>query len=277
MFGTFMMKTFLLTMAALGSVALAEQPQRTEAPAKIDVQQLTKQAGVVDNVVVPLPSEIFAILDKLGRPRWAEVLRPVKASPTGGKEHIALLLGTVIAEGFIAVEAENTAEVKNIGNTVRNLAKALSVEKAVIKRANAIIDTADKKQWEQVRKELDGALFDVKEAMMELNSEPLSQLVSLGGWLRGTEALTQVVQRDFSKDGSGLLHQPVLVQHFDGRINSMDKRMKEHPLVVKVRAGLNEIRPLMGTDDSNISEKTVKDIGAVAERLVRDINAKANQ
>lgn len=272
-----MKKTFLLALAALSSAALAEQPQRTEAPAHIDVKELTKQAGVVDEVVVPLPSEIFRILDKLGQPNWSDVLRPVKARPTGEKEQIALLLGTVIAEGFIAVEAQNAPEVKNIGNSVRNLAKAIGVEKAVIKRANAIIDAADKKTWPQVRKELDGALFDVKAAMIEMNSQPLAQLVSLGGWLRGTEALTQVVQRTYTKDGAGLLHQPVLVENFDQKINGMDKRMKENPLVGKVRAALAEILPLMGTDDSNISEKTVKEIGAIAERVVQAINAKANQ
>jgi hypothetical protein len=192
----------------------------------------------------------------------------------GDKEQTALVLGTVIAEGFIAVEAENVPEVKNIGNPVRNLAKALGVEKAVIRRANAIIEAADKKDWATVRQQLDGALSDVKGAMSELNSEDLSQLVSLGGWLRGTEALTQVVQRTYSKDGAGLLHQPVLVQHFERSIEKMDDRMKNQPLVAKVRKGLTEIRPLMGTSDANISEKTVKEIGGVAEDLVKAINSR---
>jgi len=39
----------------------------------------------------------------------------------------------------------------------------------------------------------------------------------------------------------------------------------------------NEYWFWMGTDDSNISEKTVKEIGAIAQRLVQAINAKANQ
>src|SRR5688572_14884250 len=102
-----MKKTLFLAFAAVASTALAEQPQRTEPPARIDVQQITKQAGVVDNVVVPIPSEIFQVLDKLGNPAWAAVLREVKARPSTEKEQTALLLGTVIAEGFIAVEAEN--------------------------------------------------------------------------------------------------------------------------------------------------------------------------
>ena len=55
----------------------------------------------------------------------------------------ALLLGTLIAEGFIAVEAMNTAEVKEIGKNVLNLAKALGVGTEVTKRTNSIISFAN--------------------------------------------------------------------------------------------------------------------------------------
>ena len=47
--------------------------------------------------------------------------------------------------------------------------------------------------------------------MNEVHDEKLSQLVSLGGWLRGTEVLTAVVDRRFSEDGAELLHQPDLL------------------------------------------------------------------
>ncbi len=266
-----MTKTFLLALAVATTTAVAEPPQR------IDVQKLTDQAGVVENIIVPLPSEIFLILDKLGKPNWSDVLRMERASPSASPEQTALVLGTVIAEGFIAVEAENANAVRDIGNSVRNLSKALGVEKAVVKRANAIIEAANKKNWPQVRKELDGALDDVKDAMVLMNSEDQAQLVSLGGWLRGTEALTDVVQRDFSREGAGLLHQPLLVKHFEQRISGMSEKVKDSPLVQKVKAGLVEIRPLMGTGDADISEKTVKEIGAIAERLVGAINPKPNK
>jgi hypothetical protein len=41
--------------------------------------------------------------------------------------------------------------------------------------------------------------------LVELGDEQLAQLVSLGGWLRGTEALTQVVMKNYSRDGAELL------------------------------------------------------------------------
>ena len=193
-----MKKVFSLALAALSLSALAEPP------AHIDVSQLPAHAKMIDDVVVPVPSEIFAVLDKLGKPSWKDVEHPMTgvAQPLGEQPQIALQLGAVIAEGFIAVEAEDATEVKQIGKSVLNLGKALGVEREVKARALAITTAADAKNWNDVRNELDRAMGDVKKAMAKLDSESLSQLVSLGGWLRGTEALTAVVGKTYSKDGA---------------------------------------------------------------------------
>ncbi|HEX8295507.1 MAG TPA: hypothetical protein VF593_04365 [Chthoniobacteraceae bacterium] len=265
------MKLSVLALTALTSVSLAEPP------ATINISQLPQQAQLIDKVVVPVPSEIFAVLDKIDRPVWTEVQRPGAANvkPTGEQAQIALLLGTVIGEGFIAVEAEDTEAVKNIGRCVLTLAKAIGVEKSVLKRSNSIIAAAGRKDWVGVRKDLDRALSDVQGAMTELKSEQLSQLVSLGGWLRGTEALTAVVSRKYNPDGAELLHQPVLLDYFEKRLASMPPKIKANPVVTKVQQGILNIRPLIGTDNgSKISEKSVKEIGTIAEDLVKSINSK---
>jgi hypothetical protein len=269
-----MKKALIVSMAAAALSPLSAQT--TPPPAKIDVSNLPAQASVIDNVVVPVPSEIFGVLDKLGRPRWAEVLRPTKDQKISSDQpQIALQLGAVIAEGFIAVEAEDAAEVKKIGTNVRKLAKAIAVEKAVIDRAKAITDSADKKDWPGVRKELDGALKDVKKAMTELENDSLAHLVSIGGWIRGTEALTQVVGGNFDKSGAELLHQPVLIDYFDKRLKDMPKKFKSNTVVTDVEKGVLEIRPLIGIENGDqISEKSVKEVGDITGRLIKTINSK---
>lgn len=268
----------ILCALALG-LTLACGGVSVAAPAKtISVSQFPKEAQLVERVLVPVPSEVFAVLDKLGKPNWPDVLRAQKglATPAGGKEQISLMLGVVIAEGFIAVEAENGEEVKNIGNSVRSLAKAIGVEKAVSRRANSIVEYAEKKRWAEVRKELDLALTDVRQAMMELNSETLAQLVSLGGWLRGTEALSVVVNKSFSKDGAELLHQPVLIEHFNIQLQALPEKARSEAVIAKILSGLKEIRPLMGAEDgTGISEKEVREIGKICADLVMTVSAKA--
>ena len=56
----------------------------------------------------------------------------------------------------------------------------------------------------------------------------------------------------------------------------MQTRIKNNPVVTTVQKGILEIRPLVGIEDgSQISEKTVKEIGKIAEDLVKTINTKA--
>ena len=266
-----MKKTAFLALTILTTSLLAEPP------AKIDVSNFPKQSKVMEDVIVPVPSEIFGVLDKLGKPNWPAVLRTSKnvAKPFGEPPQQALFLGTVIAEGFIAVEAEDAAEVKNIGRSVISLGTALGVGKVVTKRANAIITAADAKAWLVVRKELDGALSDVKEAMTKLDSRDLANLISLGGWLRGTEALCSVVSAKYSAAGADLLHQPSLIDHFTATLDGLKARSRKHPLVPKLITGLKNIRPLVGlSDGAEISEKSVKEVSDLATALVKAIQTK---
>jgi hypothetical protein len=226
-------------------------------------------AAAVDDVVVPVPSEIFAVLDKLGNPNWKDQLRDGKVRTPQDSARTALLLGNVIAEGFVAVEAEDGERVKEIGRQVLNLADAINVRKSVITRCKSITDKANVKDWKGVRSEFDGALQDVRAAMDELNDHDLSQLVSLGGWLRGTEVLTAIVQNGFSKDGAELLHQPELVSYFDRCIGSMSPRLKKNPLVAHIRDVLRKIGPIVNESGDSITLDNAKMI----HDLSREVNA----
>ena len=265
---TAFLSTAILAASALG----APLPPP---PDQLDLGKLPSQAKVIDRVVVPVPNEVFAVLDKLGRPRWAGLIhRDVsKTKPVGETPQIAMMLGVVIAEGFIAVEAEDAEEVKELGRAILSFSDAIGVRKAVVRRANSVIQFADKKEWNHVRTELDGALTDVRAAMVELNSEPLAQLVSIGGWLRGTEVLAQVVGSTFSRDGAALLHQPELVGHFEKQVDSMKVRIRTNRLVGKVRNGLEQIRPMIG-EEGKISATTVKEVAGIAGTLVALISSK---
>jgi len=253
----------LFSAALLGltiSGAFAEPPPQT-----VDLSKFP--AAAVQDVVVPVPSEIFNVLDKLGTPNWKNELRPSLGKNTGNRAQVAMLLGTVIAEGFIAVEAEDSEKVKDIGQEVLNLADAINVRKAVISRSKSIIDKADAKDWKAVREELDGALQDVQGAMEELGDDDLAQLVSIGGWVRGTEVLTSIVGKDYSPQGAELLNQPELVNYFLRRIDEMrSSRLRKEELVAKSRKLLRELKPMIAKGD--FSQPNVQKINKMTADMV---------
>ncbi len=255
---------FPLVVAAIASLATlhSETP-----PAQIDLKQF-QQATQIDNVIVPVPAEIFLVLDKIGTPNWKVEMRDVDLK-IGERHQIALLLGTVIADGFVAVEATDREKVKNIGRDVLKLAGAIGVRDSVLGRSNSIIEKADKGDWQNVKRELDGALQDVRNAMSELNDDQLAHLVSLGGWLRGTEVLTSVLNKSYSKDGSDLLHQPQLLEYFLAQIKSMPPDLRKTSLVDQIRRRLTEISPLI--DEAEISKQSIDKVHTITSDLVKSI------
>lgn len=240
-----------------------------EPPRRIDVGSF---ATLVDDVVVPVPTEVFGVLDKLGSPNWHAVLRSVKTETLGRRPQQALLLGAVIAEGFIAVEAQESEEVKKIGRQVLTLTKSIGVQKSAISHTTSIVEAADKKDWKTIRLEFDAASKDVKQAMIELEDAQLAQLVSLGGWLRGTEALTQVVTKKYSKDGAELLHQPAIVDYFQRKLDAMSPRLKENPVVKKIATKLPQLRTLIEPAGGVTPEKVAK-IHSITAELVKAISS----
>src|ERR1700736_4366230 len=239
-------------------------------PSHIDLSKFP--ATQLDDIVVPLPSEVFNVLDKLGTPNWQEQLRNPIVKNRGEREQIALLLGFVVAEGFGGVEAADKARVKQIGRDVLELARAIGVESTVLTRTNSIVTKADAGDWISVRRELDGALTDVKHAMIELKDAQLAHLVSLGGWLRGTEVLTAVVQKSYSSDGADLLNQPDLLRYFQERIAGMPARMRNKPLVNRIQKGLDEISPLI---NQKLTPGSVRRINEITGQMVKAIASRA--
>src|SRR5881392_4265108 len=249
---------FTLTVVAL-SVQAASVPQQIN----------IKQYKTVEDVVVPLPGEVFSALNKLGPVNWREYVRTEKSSNFTERPRTALLLGNVIADGFIAVQAQDAPAVKEIGQRVLSLAKGIGVGASITPHAKAITEAADKRKWDSVRQELDRTQSSVQGAMNELQDQKLSQLVSLGGWLRGTQILTAVVSNHFTQAGAELLHQPDLLRYFGDRLTAMPEYSV--PVVESIKRALVEVRPLINSGNKPISPEAVKKINEITTRLDGEI------
>ncbi len=223
---------------------------------------------------MPVPREIFRELDRFAHSNWRAVQRPELARwrPSGVQAQNALLFGAVVAEGFVAVEAEDTAETKNIGRAVPTLARGLGIEKAALRRSRSIIDHAESGDWIGVRKEWDGVIPDVQQGMDEIRSEQLAQLVSLGGWLRGLEILSALLSQNYSKDDASLLRQPAMLDYFEQQLANMSGNVSEDPIVLRMRDGIATMRKVLGPGDAPLSEEKVREISRLSTDLLKNLH-----
>lgn len=258
------LRVSFFALATLASSVFAQAPSQQNG-------QLPSQAKPVEGVVVPVPKEIFQTLDKFRNANWRAVQRSevIHWKSHGDQVQIATLLGVVVAEGFIAMEAEDSSEVKDVGNTVLQLARGLGVEERALRRSRSIMEHADKSEWAAARSEWDGVLSDLENGMIEVKSAHLSQLVSLGGWLRGTEALCALVLQNYSPERSELVRQPALVDYLEKQTLEISGEMHGRPMVGKMIEGLRRIHVLVERGDGPLPEETVREIHGICQELVR--------
>ena len=223
---------------------------------------------VVDEVVVPVPSEIFAVLDKLGDNNWHEELRKIKVPDSTDRLELSLVFGAVVAEGFVAVQAQDKQKVEDIGRDVINLSKSLGLKDSVIPHAQSILDAVKKNDWKGVRKELDLTQATVRATMERMHDSDLAQCVSLAGWLRGTASVTSVVNKNYTADRAELLNQPMLVEHFTKAVRAMSAKAQKSKLVKALDSGLASLRKQMDTPDGNIASDKIASMKKTCEELL---------
>lgn len=256
----------------LGSLNLTAAPKGTKGVEEFD--PLAFPGKVVDDVVVPVPSEVFSVLDKLGEPNWRAELRKQEMPSTTDRTKLSLLFGYTVAEGFVAVQAEDKEAVKDIGRDVISLSKSLGLSKSVLPHAQSILDAADRGNWSAIRKEFDQTQKTVRDTMEQMKDIDLSQCVSLGGWLRGTASVTSVVKKSFSADRAELLNQPMLVEHFVNSISKMPQTTRDHDVVKSIGKGLGSVLHQMEGAVDGFSKDAVSDIGKTCDTLLTEILAK---
>lgn len=259
---------FLPVFAVVAAVpALAQEAP----PATLDLASLP--ADLVDEVVVPVPGEVFTALDRCGAQNWSEALigkdrlSAVAARPS--RNETGLLLGLVVANGFLAVQAEDRDAVKTTGEKVLLLADALGVKDAVLQHSEVIVKGAEDGNWLEVRRELDRVELSVRNALDELADEEVAQLISLGGWLGGTDALLDLQQENYSADAAGLLHQPDLAAALHEQVEEFEAQRKEDPAVSRVETALESIQPLM--EPQVPDQAGINSLRAVTEPVVQSL------
>jgi len=258
----------MLSLSISGSLSQEEKNSKTAKPERIDLSNFPGQ--IVDKIVVPIPAEVFAVLDKVDEPNWASGIQiPDDDKQIKERAFLALRFGGLVAEGFIAVQARSADDIQEIGRDALDLAGSLNLAGAVRPHSLSIIDAAGNNEWEKVREELDSTQQTVKDTMEKLRDDELSGLVSLGGWLRGTNVLTEFISNSFSEDKAELLNQPGLITHFREMVNELEGPAKRTAGMKAITTGLARLEAVLNQAPT-ISEDSVNELRKITRTMLEE-------
>jgi hypothetical protein len=236
----------MIRLAGLGAIVLAGGILVSVGAetGHIPADQLAKAAST-DSISIPSPGELFAALEKSGKINWAGQYRGPIPMTYRNRAQIALNLGGLIADGFIAVEAKDGQQVKNIGSDIIKLAKALGVSEKLLSRGNSINEFAENNEWDTLQEELEATQNEVKSSMQSHADQDLVILVTLGGWIRGTQVVTSTIVQNYDERSAKVLRQPALVHLMQSKINEISPELRNEPLVKDISGELSKIEKLV--------------------------------
>src|SRR5450755_4194761 len=243
-------------------------------PARLPADQMAK-AIQNDSISIPSPGELFAALEKPGKPNWTGQFRGPLPTTYRNRAQIALNLGGLIADGFIAVEAQDSQQVKNIGTDIIKMAKALGVSENILSRGNSINEFAENSEWDALQEELEATQNEVKTSMQSHSDQDLVILVSLGGWIRGTQVVSASIIKNYDERSAKVLRQPAVVNFIHSKMNEIGAELRNEPLVKAVNDQLTALEKLVTFQPGKAPTlEEVRKVNQAVSKLMEEIQNK---
>jgi hypothetical protein len=115
--------------------------------------------------------------------------------------------------------------------------------------------------------------------MQSHRDQDLVILVSLGGWIRGTQAVSASVLKNYDEQTARVLRQPAVVSFIHSKLNDISMDLRNEPLVKSVNEQLADIEKLVafqpGKGPSLDDVKKLNDaVGKLMDEIQRKEDAK---
>jgi hypothetical protein len=236
-----------------------------------DIAHIREELGV-NAFTAPSIAVVFAELHALQPLPLDKLWRDLPETTPRDRARLGLCAGQTIAAGFLAVAAQKPSRIDAVGRVLLRLARGLGIGEHVSRHAKSILELAARNQWNDMEAELVRSQVDVERALMALKDEELAHLVSLGGWLRGLEAVATTVLEDYQPANGRRLIQPELVAYYTDRVSTLNPALRDRPLFKSIRAVLDELKEIIARAPADgPSEAEVNKIRDVTRDLNRAI------
>ncbi len=130
------------------------------------------------------PSELFAALARGIRPQWRPYFRETVPHSAPDRYKAALSLGAASADCYLAAEARDAQQVRNLLTDMAALEMMLSISRQMSSQRQKLTELAAAGDWKGVRAEIALLMASHAQYLGEQKDELLAELESLGCWVR---------------------------------------------------------------------------------------------
>ncbi len=239
-----------------------EVPAMFRDDAMLDESHSNQELGI--NVyTAPSISKIFDQLDTLPAIPESYVLRKRSEKLPTDTGSLALEMGFLMADGFIAVRSGHMNDVKPIALDLTRYGKAMGVGERMNTHSASLLENAEKGQLEQFKKNLASTQGDVNAELSSLRDPDLAHLIALGGWVRALDAAAAAIEQRFDAGQAATIFYPDAPEYFDEVLGYLNPQTGKR---LKVEGMRGLLRTLAG-------QMTLAEGEAPTMEKVRDLHA----
>lgn len=130
------------------------------------------------------PSELFAALARDSRPQWRPYFRETVPHAASDRYKAALALGAVCADCYLAAEARDAQQIRNLLTDMTSLEMMLSIARQMSSLRQKPAELAEAGDWPGVRQEIATLMANHAQFLSDQKDEDLAELERIGCWLR---------------------------------------------------------------------------------------------
>ena len=228
-----------------------EVPELFRDDALLDDSHANRELGV--NVYTsPSIAKIFAQLEDLPPVPDDYVLRKRSPRISTASGKVALEMGFLLADGFIAVCRGYMNDVKPIALELNRYGRALGVGSKMEAHSAALLEQAEKGNKRRFKKILTGTQSDVNAELADLGDPDLAHLIALGGWVRAYEASTAALCEEFSEEDAAIVFYPDAPDYFSAILRGIDPATARKLEIEQMCALLDELTRLMTLEEGEV-------------------------
>lgn len=261
----------LLPLAAFASFSLAvpADQERFEIPEELLEDEHVREEFGVNQFTTPSIRRIFQDLQALRPLPYDELKRPMPEDISQDRTLLALSLGSLLADGFFAVEAEQFYDLEPVGRSLLQHASALGSGNRVSANMKSVLEKGSVNDWDELKLELSRTQKDVEKEMVLIRDVDAANLISLAGWLRALEIGCAASLNPYDPEKASLLARPQIVEYFVLNLETLEPRIQDTDIVSTIRAGLIEIHEQVTLPEQEVlSELEVQELRSRVEKLV---------
>jgi hypothetical protein len=257
-----------LLAAALSSLAPAGDPVAVPEDLLDDEHYREEQA--INAFTAPSIAKLFGELEVLQPLLYKDLKRDLPKSQPAGRPDLALEIGFLIADGFLAVNSGNLADIEELATHIARYADGLGVGKRIESHAQALLDSAEDKDVATLKQELAAAQRTVETELVKLRDADLAQLISLGGWIRALDVTSAVATERYTPERARLLMREDIADYYEYSIATLDPKISKRPRFVRMRKIITRLCDEMTADpDAEVGRERVAVIRKSSTELVR--------